>query len=325
MRRRVATVVVLLAALVTALGCSWSERPAAGAEPATPLATAAPTLDPDPPIACSMCDEWNTPRAPFQVFANTYYVGTAGLSSLIIATNEGLVLIDVALPQSAPLVDASIRALGFRTEDVRYILTSHAHFDHLGGVASMQRYTGATVVGSASTVEALALGHPVPEDPQYGTGPFDRFPPVTDNVRALRDGETLTLGGTTITAQYTPGHTPGATSWTWQSCEGERCLNMVYVDSLTAVSRDGFLFTSVPGLVDTFRATLEKVRHLPCDVVIATHPGATGLDDRLAARASGGVASGADGDPLVDPQACAALADRSLKALDARVASEARN
>lgn len=314
---RLSIVVPVLAVAVMA-GCS---SPAPVPAPAADAPSA--TLEPDAPIACSMCGEWNTPRDPFQVFANTYYVGTAGLSSLLIVTDAGLVLIDVALPQSAPLVDANIRALGFRTEDVKFILTSHAHFDHLGGVASMQRYTGATVVASPSTAEALALGHPVAEDPQYGTGPLDRFPPVTGDVRVMQDGETLELGGTVITARHTPGHTPGATSWTWQSCEGSRCLDMVYVDSLTAVSRDDFRFTSVSGLVDTFRATLDKVRAFPCDVVIATHPGATGLDERLAGRASGGIAPGAEGDPLVDPGACAALADRSLKALEARLASEA--
>jgi metallo-beta-lactamase class B len=269
-----------------------------------------------------MCDAWNAPREPFTVFGNTSFVGTQGLSSLLIATDQGLVLIDVALPQSAPLIDASIRALGFKTADVKYILTSHAHFDHLGGVASMRRFTGATVLASASTAQALALGHPVPEDPQFGTGPLDAFPAITDGVRVMQDGETLHLGRTTITAHYTPGHTPGATTWTWQSCEGSRCLNMVYVDSLTAVSKEGYRFTGVPGMVDTFRATLRKVGALPCDVLISTHPAATGMDEKMAARAGGHVAPGADADPFVDATACAALAERSMRALDDRVASE---
>lgn len=281
-------------------------------------------LVPDPPILCSMCDTWNAPREPVQVFANTYYVGTRGLSSLLIVTGEGLVLIDVPLPQSAALIDANIRALGFRTSDVKYILTSHAHFDHVGGVSAMQRFTGATVVASASTGRALALGHPVPGDPQFGTGPLDRFPAVTSGVLVVRDGETLQLGDTVVTAQYTPGHTPGATSWTWRSCENGRCLDMVYADSLTAVSNDGYRFTDVPGAVDMFRATLRKVSALPCDVVISTHPGATGMDEKLAARAKGGFAPGAAGDPFVDARACTALAERSMKALDARVAKEAR-
>jgi metallo-beta-lactamase class B len=316
------TVVLLFAALAPLAACTSSEPPAG--EPASPgpPATSEAALEPDPPIACSMCDAWNAPRAPFQVFANTYYVGTEGLSSVLVTTDEGLVLIDVALPQSAPLIDASITALGFRTADVKYILTSHAHFDHLGGVRSMQRFTGATVVASASTARALALGHPVPEDPQFGTGPLDAFPAITGGVRVIEDGEPLRLGGTTMTAQYTPGHTPGATTWTWQSCEGTRCLDMVYVDSLTAVSHVGYHFTDAPGAVDTFRETLRKVGALPCDVLVSTHPSATGMDGKVAARGARGVTPGGDGDPFVDPDACAALAERSLQALDDRVARE---
>jgi metallo-beta-lactamase class B len=275
-------------------------------------------------MACgASCIEWNVPRAPFKVFGNTYYVGTQGLSSVLITTAEGLVLIDVALPQSAPLIDASITTLGFRTRDVNYILTSHAHFDHVGGVRSMQRYTGATVLTSASTARALGLGHPVPEDPQYGTGPFDVFPAVTEGVRVMKDGETVRLGGTAITAHYTPGHTPGATTWTWPSCEGSRCLDMAYVDSLTAVSNDDFRFTgngTTPGLVDTFRASIRKVGTLPCDVVLTTHPSASGMDEKLAGRP----APGAPGDAFVNAGACKALAAQSLEALDARVAREAQ-
>jgi metallo-beta-lactamase class B len=319
---RLGIVFIVVAALATLSTACSSERSAAGSASTPPPAADESALQPDPPIACSMCDAWNAPRAPFTVFGNTSFVGTQGLSSLLIATEQGLVLIDVALPQSAPLIDASIRALGFKTADVKCILTSHAHFDHLGGVASMQRFTGATVLASASTAQALALGHPVPEDPQFGTGPLDAFPALAGGVRVMQDGETLQLGGTTITAHYTPGHTPGATTWTWRSCEGSRCLNMVYADSLTAVSKEGYRFTGVPGMVDTFRGTLRKVGALPCDVLISTHPAATGMDEKVAARVSGDVAPGADADPFVDATACAALAERAMRALDERVASE---
>lgn len=319
----VAAAILSLLLSLSLSGCG-SSAPSASAPdtPNGPDAAAAPTLEPDPPMACTMCDEWNQPRAPFTVFGNTHFVGTQGLSSVLIATSDGLVLIDVALPQSAPLIDANIRQLGFETRDIKYILTSHAHYDHLGGVRSMQRFTGATVLASASTAQALALGHPVPEDPQFGTGPTDRFPAVTERVRVMQDGETMTLGETTFTMQHTPGHTPGATSWTWRSCEGTRCLDIVYADSLTAVSNDGFRYSDVPGLADTFRATLAKVRALPCDIVISTHPGATSLDDRLARR--GTLAPGSAGDPLIDPAACIALADRSLQAFEQRIAEEAK-
>jgi metallo-beta-lactamase class B len=285
-------------------------------------------LRPDPAMTCGNCAEWNLPRQPFKVFSNTYYVGSMGLSSLLIVTEQGLVLVDVALPQSAPLIDANIRALGFKTTDVKYILTSHAHFDHVGGMRSMQRYTGATVLASGETARALALGHPVPEDPQYEAASKSQdFPAFRQGVRAVTDGETVRLGSTTIAAHYTPGHTPGATTWTWQSCEGSRCLNMVYVDSLTAVSNDTYRFTGSggkPGIVDQFRASLRAVAALPCDVLVSTHPSATGMDDKVAQRARSGVAPGADGDPFVNAGACKALADRSMKALDERVAAEGK-
>ena len=133
----------------------------------------------------------------------------------------------------------------------------------------------------------------------------------------------MEIGGTTITAHYTPGHTPGATTWTWQSCEGDRCLNMVYVDSLTAVSKDGYRFTDAPGAVETFRESLRTVSALPCDIVISTHPMATGMDEKLAARGDQSLAPGAPGDPFVDAGACQALADLSTTMLDDRVRTEA--
>ena len=192
----------------------------------------------------------------------------------------------------------------------------------------MQRYTRATVLASRDTARALALGHPVPEDPQFEAASKSQdFPAFTEGVRAMKDGETVHVGSTTITAHYTPGHTPGATTWTWQSCEGARCLNMVYVDSLTAVSNGTYRFTGgggAPGIVASFRASLRKVAALPCDVLLSTHPSATSMDDKVARRATAGVAPGATGDPFVAAGACTALADRSMKALDERVASEGK-
>lgn len=275
-------------------------------------------------MSCESCAEWNAPRQPFKVFGNTYFVGPMGLSSVLIVTDQGLVLIDVALPQSAPLIDANIRALGYRTHDVKFILTSHTHFDHVGGVRSMQRFTGATVVSSAASARALALGHPTSDDPQYaGPNSTDDDFPAVSNARVVKDGETLRLGNVAITAYYTPGHTPGATSWSWQSCEGTRCLNLVYVDSLTAVSNDTFRFTAsgtTPGIMDSFRASIRKVGALPCDVLLTTHPSASGMDQKLKARADG-----ASSDPFVDPGACKALAEQALKGLDDRAVREARN
>ncbi len=327
---RLTLALVLVAPILGAAFAELSVRTSSAAQapaPPKPAAVMPAMLIPDPPMTCTNCAEWNTPREPFNVFGNTFFVGSQGLSSLLIATDDGLVLIDVALPQSAPLIDANIRKLGHRPTDIRYILSSHAHYDHVGGMRSMQRFTRATVLASSETARALGLGHPVPEDPQFEANTSQNFPGFTAGVRVVKDGEVTRLGSTAITAHYTPGHTPGATTWTWQSCEGARCLNMVYVDSLTAVANDTFRFTGGngrPSIVDSFRASLTKVAALPCDVLISTHPSATGMDDKVARRTKAKLAPGAPGDPFVDSGACKALAKVSMKGLDDRVALESK-
>jgi metallo-beta-lactamase class B len=207
-------------------------------------AQAAPNrLQPDPPAVCDSCATWNQPRPPFKVFGNTYFVGPTGLSSVLIVSNAGLILVDGALPQSAPLIDRSIRALGFRTEDIKLIVNGHAHYDHAGGIAALQRFTGAPVAASEAGVRALLAGRPTPDDPQAALA-NSAFPRVA-NARGVRDGEVLRVGDVAITAHATPGHTPGSTSWTWRSCEGSRCLDVVYADSITAISAPGFRFTGL--------------------------------------------------------------------------------
>lgn len=275
-------------------------------------------LEPDAPIRCGACEAWNGPRQPFRIFGDTYFVGPADLSSLLLAGDQGLILVDGALPQSAAIIDANIRALGFRTTDVKLILTSHAHFDHAGGLAALQRLTGATVAASAASARALALGHPTPDDPQFDEDPSARDFPAVKDVRVVGDREVLRLGRLAVTAHYTPGHTPGATSWSWRSCEGERCLDVVYGDSLTAVSSDGFRFSdpSRAGLVLGFRRSIARMAELPCDVLVTTHPGAAGLDEKLRRRAEG-VA-----DAFVDSGACRAYGARALKGLEERLRAE---
>ncbi|MEZ5420483.1 MAG: subclass B3 metallo-beta-lactamase [Vicinamibacterales bacterium] len=259
----------------------------------TALAQAPPpsTLRPDSPATCTNCAEWNAPRQPFKVYGNTYFVGPAGVSALLITSPQGHILVDTGLPQSAAVIDASIRALGFKTTDVKLILTSHGHYDHVGGVHALARYTRAEVVGSPQTARALALGGPTPDDPQAPPGPppgVDYFP-AYEGVRGVKDGETVRVGPLAVTAHHVPGHTPGATTWTWQSCEGSRCLDLVYADSISAVSNDGFRFTGGngrPSIVESFRASITKFAALPCDIMISTHPAASNMDEKLKKRAA---------------------------------------
>jgi metallo-beta-lactamase class B len=275
-----------------------------------------PPLSPDTPIKCPNCDAWNERLAPFRVFGNTYYVGVARLSAVLVTSEDGSILLDAALPQSAPIIQQNIRTLGFRPEDIRLILNSHAHYDHAGGIAAMQQLTQAIVAASPAGAQALEQGAPVASDPLAGSG---RFAPVRP-VRVVADGETLRVGALAITAHHTPGHTPGSTTWTWRSCEGARCLNVVYADSLNAVSMPEFRFTGTsafPSRVDAFRGSIARVAALPCDVLLSVHPEFFRIKEKLARRAAKpGV------NPFVGVGACRAYAASASAALDKRIAQE---
>ena len=270
-----------------------------------------------PASSCDACPEWNRPQQPFRVYGNTYYVGPRGLSSILITSKAGHVLIDGALPESVPQIVANIRSLGFRIEDVKLIVNSHVHFDHGGGIAELQRLSGAKVAASPWSVEVLTKSGVGKGDPQFGV-----VTPVALVSRAdiLRDGQTLRVGDIRLTAHFTPGHTPGGTSWTWKSCEGGRCLNLVYSDSMTPVSADGFRFSDsreYPTAVQDFEQSFAFLRSTPCDILLTSHPDASGLWQRLEGRQKG-----VRPDPVVSPNACKELAERAGEQLRRRLASE---
>jgi metallo-beta-lactamase class B len=277
-------------------------------------------LKADAPKKCESCDGWNEAHEPFRIFGNTYYVGVAGLSSVLIASRKGLILLDGGLPQSAPLIDANIRKLGFRTENIRLIVNSHAHYDHAGGIAALQRASGAVVAASASGARAIQNGEPPADDPQYAFGrEANRFPSVK-RVKAVADGETLRVGDLSVTAHVTSGHTPGSTTWTWRSCEGSRCLQIVYGDSLNPVSAPGFRFTgdsTHPSIEATFRRSIATVESLPCDILLTVHPSFAGMDDKLKRRREQ-----PGSEPFVDPAACRVYAADAAKRLEQRIADE---
>jgi metallo-beta-lactamase class B len=259
---------------------------------------------------CPQCAEWNAPQKPFKLFGNVYYVGTRGLSALLVTSPQGHVLLDAGLPESAEPILASIRALGFRVEDVKLIVNSHAHFDHSGGIAAIQRASGAAVAASAPSAPVLARGQSGPNDPQYGI--LAPYPAVSD-VRTFADGETMRVGPLALTARLTPGHTPGGTTWTWRSCEGERCLDFVYADSQTPVSADGFLYsrsTTYPNGVKDFERGHAVLEGLSCDVLVTPHPSASGLFERVERNA------------IVDREACRRYAANARRALARRLAQE---
>jgi metallo-beta-lactamase class B len=241
-------------------------------------------------------------------------VGTCGISALLVTSPQGHVLIDGATPQAGSQIVDNIRALGFKPEDVRYVVFSHEHFDHVGGLAQVQRATGAPVLARAPAVEVLERGASDRGDPQFLS--LEPFAPVAQ-VRAIADDEQVEVGTLVLQAIATPGHTAGGTSWTWRSCEGGDCRQIVYADSLTALSDKQYRFSDEaahPGYVAAFRQTLARVAALPCDILVTPHPSASRLWSRIGPGAS---------EPLVDAGACRTYSEAAGKRLEARLAEEA--
>ena len=169
---------------------------------------------------------WTTPIKPFRIYGNSFYVGSKGLSAVLVTSPQGHILIDGTLKQNAPLIEANIRALGFKLSDVKAIVNSHAHGDHAGALAQLAKDTGVPVYASQAGALALRLGGKDPQDPQYDG--HVKFPPV--DAKAVADLGHVRVGDLDLVGHDTPGHTSGSTSWTWQSCEKGKCLHMVYSD-----------------------------------------------------------------------------------------------
>ncbi len=284
---------------------------------ATTSASRAKEVVADPPHACDPCAEWNQPAAPFRVYGNTWFVGTAGLGAILVTSDKGHVLIDGGLPQSAPLIAANIKAAGFRIEDVKLILNSHTHYDHAGGIAALQRASGARVAASSPSKLALERGGPTEDDPQFAFGHEHNDYPAVKDVSPVRDGGNVNVGKLELTAHYTPGHTPGGTTWSWRSCERNRCLDLVYADSLNSVSAPGFKFSETRERMAAFMQSMKTVEALPCDILLAPHPVLIDMDAKLVKwKAQPAV------NPFIDASACRSYAEGARDRLAKRVAEE---
>lgn len=268
-------------------------------------------------VNCGRCQEWNQEQMPFHVYGNTWYVGTKGLSSILITSPRGHILLDGALPQSAAAIQKHIRGLGFRVEDVKLIANSHAHFDHAGGIAALQNASGAMVVASASGAQVLKNGTAGEDDPQFEPNANLSFPKVAE-VQMAQEGQVIKVGDLAITAHMTPGHTPGSTTWSWQSCEKGRCLEVVYVDSLSAITAKGFAFSGNaqhPDISEKFKASIAKVAQLKCDIVLAPHPSLVDTFEKLAKKNS-------RNNPFIDANGCREYAEGFSKDFDAQLERE---
>lgn len=263
---------------------------------------------------CEDWDDWDKPAPPFRIHGATFYVGTCGISAILVTGEEGHILIDTGVEAAVPEVLSNIRELGFDPKDIRYILMSHEHFDHVGGHAAMAEATGAQVIASQAAAPVLESGTVATDDPQHGAG-HPRMTPVKVS-RIVADGDIVTLGNLGVVAHTTPGHTPGALSWSWWTCslpgEPPVCSRVAYIDSLSAVSADDYRFIDHPDAVRAFRASVDKVRMLSCDYLVTPHPSASSMLERLATE-----------DGLLVDSGCTGYADAADKKLDERLAREA--
>lgn len=218
-------------------------------------------------------EAWRQPVEPVRIADHTWQIGTEGLTALLVKTDDGALLIDGGLPQAADMLLAHMHALGVAPDDLKYILSSHAHGDHVGPIAAVQRATGARVLNNAESAVLMARGGS--DDIHFGDGIL--YPPVQTD-RILQDGEIVELGDLRLTAHFIPGHTPGSIAWTWTDTRGGRTLDIAYVDSLTAPGYRLIGNPRYPRIVEDYRRSFATVRALPCDLLLTPHPDASGWD-----------------------------------------------
>ena len=235
---------------------------------------------------------WNQPVEPYRVVGNVYYVGAANVSSFLIVTPAGHILLDSGFAETVPLIRRNVERLGFRMGDIKILINGHAHYDHAGGLAQLKQETGAQLAASEAEAALLAAG---------GRGDFqfgDRltFEPVTAD-RILRDGDLVGLGGVTMVARLTPGHTKGNTTWTMRVSEGRRVYDVVFVGSTTVPGYKLVGNPEYPEIAADYARTFRLLKSLPCDVFLAPHGSFNSM-----LRKAELLAGGKRPNPFIDPR-----------------------
>ncbi|MFL0356407.1 subclass B3 metallo-beta-lactamase [Erythrobacter sp. GH1-10] len=229
---------------------------------------------------CEDWDDWDKPASPFPIYGNTYYVGTCGIAAVLVTGEDGHVLIDSGTEGGAEIVLTNIRTLGFDPGDVKLLLNSHEHFDHVGGMARMQAATGAEVVSSEIGVYVMTSGKDHPDDPQAGM--HEPMARITRGQPFDHGTAPALLERFGMTPLVTPGHTPGAMSWSWVSCQGADCRTIVYADSMSPVSSDAYRFSDHPDYVAAYRGGIARIAAAECDILLTPHPSASKMVERSA-------------------------------------------
>ncbi|MBL9199824.1 MAG: subclass B3 metallo-beta-lactamase [Opitutaceae bacterium] len=281
---------------------------AAEARPALPSA-------PDRGWIKRLFDSWRAPTPPRQLVGNIHYVGAVGVSSFLITTPAGHILLDTGFEDTVPIIQRSVEQLGFRVADIKFILSSHAHIDHVGGHALMKKLSGAQVLASAADARTLESGGaddfiPWPQDTiLYAPAKVDRI---------IADGERVTLGGVTLTAHLTPGHTRGATTWTMDVEDAGVKRHVAFFSSASINAGTRLLDNPrYPGFVRDFEGTFARLRALPCDIFFAPHGGQFAMTEKFSRLGRGETTS-----PFVDPAGWKKLIAGAEKAFRDQLAVE---
>lgn len=248
--------------------------------------------------------DWSEPFPAHKIVGNVYYVGSKDLASYLIATPEGHILINSGFVETVPLIRKSVESLGYKMTDIKFLLASHAHSDHVAGHARMRALTGAKVCvmrGDDAVIASGGKGQYFYTDSRWEPCPVDRV---------LEDGDEVKLGGVTLVARRTPGHTRGCTTWTWKVDEGDKTYDVVVIGSPNV--NPGFRLVDnkdYPEIADDFARTFQVLGSMPCDVFLGAHGGYYGMVAKYE-RAR----TGAETNPFVDPKGYRAFVSQKERA-----------
>ena len=259
-------------------------------------------------------DEWVRAVPPFRIIGNIYWVGTYDLSTYLITTPAGNILINTGLASTVPQIQANVEKLGFKMSDTKILTATHGHFDHVAGLAELKRKTGAQVVMSAPDVELLESGGKV--DYLFGDRPSTNFEPVKVD-RSFQDGEKISLGGVELTAHHHPGHTKGAMSFTTTVSEGGKSYRVV-IANMGSINPGTVLkgMPKYPGIGADYAKTFASQKDMQVDVFLASHASQFGLYKKY--QSGDSYKAGR----FVDPQGFHAEVERLEKAYRAQMERE---
>lgn len=262
--------------------------------------------------ACDNWDDWDKPAPPFHIYGGTFHVGTCGISAILITSSEGHLVIDSGTKKGGELVAANIEELGFSLGDVSYLTHTQEHDDHVGGTVYLKNRTQAKMIASPRAQSVFETGYLNTDDPQYVDPQVNPYEPnATLKVdRLISDGETVKLGNKRIIAQFTPGHSPGAVSWTWQECQADQCHTLLFTDGMGPFAATDYRWSNHPEYLTAYRTSLAWLETAEVDICLSAHPSQMRLMERIEKGA------------LVDPEVCSKNAIATQKRIDMIVQKE---